>query len=285
MVGGGSARLIHHRLPGRLPATPFLAADRRGVRGRSASVVSGASRRAVRSGPGTRAAPHLHAPRGTRQPRRGCVMAVCERLKSYLGEQGARCEIVVHPEEFSAERVAQVSHLPGRGVAKVVVVSDENGSALMAVLPAPCRVDVAALAEETGHRRMTLVHEDEMQVLFPRLRAGRPTDARAVLPGRQPPRADRHGIPGVQPPGAPIDPRVAGNAGGRSLTRKGVVREGACDGLARPQARQPARSSSSQGRPGPAARASRSAVSRSPSASGESPSWTSMKNERSSNRT
>jgi Ala-tRNA(Pro) deacylase len=94
-------------------------------------------------------------------------MAVCERLKSFFGEKGARYELVVHPEEFSAERVAQVSHLPGRDVVKVVVMRDEGDRPLMAVLPAPCRVDVAALAEESGHGSLVLAHEPEIQDLFP----------------------------------------------------------------------------------------------------------------------
>jgi hypothetical protein len=51
---------------------------------------------------------------------------VSERVKSYLGEPGARYEVVVHDEGFSAGRMAQESHIPGRWIARVVVVRDER---------------------------------------------------------------------------------------------------------------------------------------------------------------
>jgi len=70
------------------------------------------------------------------------------------------------PRYLTAQEVAATSHVPGRQLAKVLVVREEGGSYLMAVLPAPCRVDLLALKEAAGRRKLSLAAESELTRLF-----------------------------------------------------------------------------------------------------------------------
>lgn len=99
-------------------------------------------------------------------------MPLNDRLERFLKERGARYEILSHPEAFTASEIAAAAHVPGREVAKVVVVRDEGGGHLMAVLPALCRLDLAALARAAGKKEVRLAPEAEVQQLFPDCEAG-----------------------------------------------------------------------------------------------------------------
>jgi Ala-tRNA(Pro) deacylase len=69
---------------------------------------------------------------------------------------------------FTSQRRAAECHLPGRVVAKVVVVRDpEDDWHALAVLPASDYVDVMALRELTGRPRLRLGDETEFATLFP----------------------------------------------------------------------------------------------------------------------
>ncbi|HEX6737085.1 MAG TPA: YbaK/EbsC family protein [Vicinamibacteria bacterium] len=94
-------------------------------------------------------------------------MALCGRLLWFLSERGASFELLPHGEAFTAERVAQICHVPGRELAKVVVLGDEGRRPWMAVLPASCRLDVAALGQAIGHPHLALLREEELARLFP----------------------------------------------------------------------------------------------------------------------
>lgn len=99
-------------------------------------------------------------------------MAMNERLQRFLDREGIACECLPHREVFTAQEVAATSHVPGRQVAKVVVVRQGGAGYLMVVLPAACRVDLAALREVTGQRKLSLAREEEFQGLFPDCDAG-----------------------------------------------------------------------------------------------------------------
>lgn len=93
-------------------------------------------------------------------------MALNERLKRFLDQQGVTYETSSHREVFTAQEVAATSHVSGRQLAKVVVVR-ENGGHLMVVLPAACRVDLTALKHVSGKRKLSLATEEEFARLFP----------------------------------------------------------------------------------------------------------------------
>ena len=82
-------------------------------------------------------------------------MAINERLKGLLDQQKVEYETLPHREVFTAQEVAATSHVPGRQLAKVVVVRENGGGYLMVVLPAACRVDLPALKTVTGKRKLS----------------------------------------------------------------------------------------------------------------------------------
>jgi Ala-tRNA(Pro) deacylase len=71
-----------------------------------------------------------------------------------------------HPEAFTAQDEAALSHVPGRSWAKIVVcVADEE--LILAVLPAPFIVDLEQLRALSGARAFRLAHEQEFRTLYP----------------------------------------------------------------------------------------------------------------------
>ena len=71
-----------------------------------------------------------------------------------------------HPEAFTAQVEAAVSHVPGRSWAKIVVCIADT-EPILAVLPAPFRLDLEQLRILTGARALRLASEHEFQQLYP----------------------------------------------------------------------------------------------------------------------
>ncbi|HEY8369444.1 MAG TPA: YbaK/EbsC family protein [Thermodesulfobacteriota bacterium] len=94
-------------------------------------------------------------------------MAVTERLRRVLDEQHVDYQLLPHREAFTAQEVAQASRVPGRELAKTLVVREDGARYFMVVLPAPCRVDLAALGQARGTRKLQLASEGELAELFP----------------------------------------------------------------------------------------------------------------------
>jgi Ala-tRNA(Pro) deacylase len=93
-------------------------------------------------------------------------MALNDRLKHFLAQQKIEYDTLPHREVFTAQEVAAASHVPGRQLAKVVVVRSAEGH-LMVVLPAACRLDLPALKAVVGKGKLSLAPEDEVGRLFP----------------------------------------------------------------------------------------------------------------------
>jgi Ala-tRNA(Pro) deacylase len=71
-----------------------------------------------------------------------------------------------HPPAFSAQKVAAVSHVPGRCWAKTVVcVAD--GTPILAVVPAPLLVDLEQLRALAKAGTLRLATEPELTALYP----------------------------------------------------------------------------------------------------------------------
>ena len=69
-----------------------------------------------------------------------------------------------HPEAFTAQEVAAVSHVPGKRMLKAVVVRVADAYAI-AVCPASSRIDIDALSELAG-KPVRLANEGEMETVF-----------------------------------------------------------------------------------------------------------------------
>jgi Ala-tRNA(Pro) deacylase len=98
-------------------------------------------------------------------------MAVVERLRRYLDEQGVHYEVSAHPERYTTQEVAAASHVSGKALAKVVMVRTREGLA-MTVLPAACRLGVERVRDLLGDTGAVLAPEGEFRGMFPDCEAG-----------------------------------------------------------------------------------------------------------------
>jgi len=98
-------------------------------------------------------------------------MSIAKRVKSYLEEEGVSYEHGEHPPAFTAQELAAAEHVPGKELAKSVMLTDGEDFA-MAVLPATRRVDIAAFREVAGNPDLRLAAEEEFAGLFPNVETG-----------------------------------------------------------------------------------------------------------------
>jgi Ala-tRNA(Pro) deacylase len=95
-----------------------------------------------------------------------------ERAKRLLETEGVAYETLPHREAFTAQGVASVTHVSGWQLAKVLVARAAGEEPIMVVLPASCRLDLTALARVLDKPSVSLVSEEEIQVLFPDCETG-----------------------------------------------------------------------------------------------------------------
>jgi Ala-tRNA(Pro) deacylase len=89
-----------------------------------------------------------------------------EILRKYLDENDVRYVVLDHSRAFTAQEVAASAHVPGKELAKTVMVRIDEDLA-MAVLPASYKVDFELLREAAGAARVELAEEAEFSGLFP----------------------------------------------------------------------------------------------------------------------
>ena len=98
-------------------------------------------------------------------------MNCMERLQAYLRENKVPFEIQHHPIAYSAQEVAASEHVPGKALAKTVVVF-ASGETVMLALPGSHRVDVEKAATALGAKEVRLAHEAELEAYFPDCEVG-----------------------------------------------------------------------------------------------------------------
>ncbi len=94
-----------------------------------------------------------------------------KRLKAFLDEHHVKYVTITHSRAYTAQEVAASAHIPGREMAKTVMVKID-GEMAMAVLPASFQVDFDLLKEATGAREVELATEAEFKDLFPECEPG-----------------------------------------------------------------------------------------------------------------
>ncbi|MEX1056028.1 MAG: YbaK/EbsC family protein, partial [Rhodothermales bacterium] len=94
-----------------------------------------------------------------------------EKLKGFLDENGVKYVTISHSRSFTAQEVAASAHIPGKEVAKTVIVKID-GEMAMVVLPAPLSIDFDQLRTVTGASSVTLATEDEFKGRFPQCEVG-----------------------------------------------------------------------------------------------------------------
>lgn len=96
---------------------------------------------------------------------------VVEKLKDFLEENEVRYDTLTHSEAYTAQEAAAAAHVPGKAVAKVVMVK-VDGDMAMVVLPATFQVSLERLEHVTGAGHVELAGEDEFRGLFPTCEPG-----------------------------------------------------------------------------------------------------------------
>lgn len=92
-------------------------------------------------------------------------MTMSARLKTFLDEGNIRYTLMTHSPAYTAQAAAATLHVPGKELAKTVVMSAGDNTVL-AVLPASFHVDMKKLGALVG-RSVRLATEAEFISLFP----------------------------------------------------------------------------------------------------------------------
>ena len=98
-------------------------------------------------------------------------MPILTKLREYLDANKIAYDVLEHSQAFTAQEIAAAQHVPGIEVAKVVMIR-AGEKYLMAVLPAPYRVDLDQLGKAAKLGGVRLATEEEFADLFPQCEAG-----------------------------------------------------------------------------------------------------------------
>ena len=88
------------------------------------------------------------------------------KLKEFLDGHEIEYEVISHSLAYTSQEIAASAHIPGKKLAKTVVVKIDDKMA-MAVLPASYRVDFELLKNTVGAKKVQLAREEEFKYIFP----------------------------------------------------------------------------------------------------------------------
>ena len=89
-----------------------------------------------------------------------------QTLREFLDRNRIKYVTISHSAAHTAQEVAASAHIPGRAMAKTVIVK-LDGRLAMAVLPSSEMVDLELLADAAFAQRAELADEDEFRDRFP----------------------------------------------------------------------------------------------------------------------
>ncbi len=90
---------------------------------------------------------------------------IARKLTEFLDENHVGYHTIPHDPSYTAQELAASTHVPGREVAKAVVVS-VDGKPTMAVIPSPSKVDLRRVREVMGAKEANLLTESEFAGRF-----------------------------------------------------------------------------------------------------------------------
>ncbi|HSM86261.1 MAG TPA: YbaK/EbsC family protein [Candidatus Limnocylindrales bacterium] len=131
-----------------------------------------------------------------------------DKLREFLDGQRLKYVIISHSPAYTAAGIAALTHIPGKELAKTVIVKID-GTLAMAVVSASQHVDLALLKAATFAKTVELAAEDEFKESFP-----------GCEPGAMPPFGNLYGMPVFADESLSRDKEIAFNAGShRELVR------------------------------------------------------------------
>jgi Ala-tRNA(Pro) deacylase len=123
------------------------------------------------------------------------------KLKKYLDENRVRYITIQHSVAFTSQEVAAKMHIHGWELAKTTILK-ADGALLMAVLPAPCKVDLERMRRAINAKTVTIAAEEEFRTRFPECELG-----------AMPPFGNLYDIPVYVDEQLAEDPSIVFNAG------------------------------------------------------------------------
>jgi Ala-tRNA(Pro) deacylase len=124
-----------------------------------------------------------------------------EKLKKFLEEQKVKYVVISHSTAYTAQEIAAMAHIPGKELAKTVIVKLDDSFA-MVVLPASLQIDLSLLKAAAGARTIALASEPEFKGKFPDCETG-----------AMPPFGNLYGLPVFVEESLTKDKEIAFNAG------------------------------------------------------------------------
>ena len=94
-----------------------------------------------------------------------------KKLREYWDNEDIKYVSIFHSRAFTAQEIAASAHVPGKELAKTVMVK-LDGEMAMAVLPADHKLNFDALNEASGKSEVELASEDEFKGKFPECEIG-----------------------------------------------------------------------------------------------------------------
>lgn len=93
------------------------------------------------------------------------------RIREFLDGSKIAYTTIQHSKAYTAQGIAALTHIPGRELAKTVILR-VNDELAMAVLPSSRWVDLVALRKELGTPKVELASEFEFDSRFPDCETG-----------------------------------------------------------------------------------------------------------------
>ena len=94
-----------------------------------------------------------------------------KKLKEFLDSNQVKYVTISHSAAYTAQEIAATAHVPGKELAKTVMVK-VDGKMAMAVLPASFKVDLEHLKSAAGAKSVELASEREFRDMFPGCETG-----------------------------------------------------------------------------------------------------------------
>lgn len=94
-----------------------------------------------------------------------------QRLKNFLHENKVKYVTIMHSPFYTAQEIAATSHIPGKELAKTVMVKLDD-QMCMVVLPASDKLDLDSLKKKSGAKTVELATEEEFKYRFPECEVG-----------------------------------------------------------------------------------------------------------------
>ena len=94
-----------------------------------------------------------------------------KKLRDFLDTNEIKYITISHSPAFTAQQIAASAHIPGKDIAKTVIIKID-GEMAMAVLSASCKIDFDMLKDSIGAMKIELATEREFKDLFPECEIG-----------------------------------------------------------------------------------------------------------------